>query len=183
MNRGKITILFILVVAVLMGGSAWLYQFQRGRQLQKAWGMDNLLLIHQAPQVELITLTDTKTGARNTEFLTIEGRDWPILERIEIGETDGLINARAPLVQDHSFLWTPNNPKAPTQWAFAIRFSDAKNQTTLAFSTEQERIILLENNSIVAVKPKLMESFKQFAHAVRTIHKAKKEAESSSEPN
>ncbi|MFT5525886.1 MAG: hypothetical protein ACI9G1_002201 [Pirellulaceae bacterium] len=192
MNSGKLTILVILIVAVLMGGSAWLYQFQRGRQLQKAWGMDNLLLIHEAPQVELIVLANTQSLDSQGDTFSIDGADWLIEKRIDLSQTNGLINARAPLVRDHSYLWEPGESEAEqseaeqsesaTQWAFAIRFKDATSQATLAFSTKQSRIMLLERNSIVAVKPKLMQSFGQFATAVITLDESKKAAEADS-PN
>ena len=212
MNRGKITILVILFVAICMGGIAWYYQFQRGQRLQKAWGMDNLLLIHDAPQVELIVLAEPgsppsgppatarteepeepeELGAtevvESTEVepavapepesasglgsLKIIDTDWPIQQQLDISQQEGLINARAPLVRDHSYLWTPEKNDRTAKWSFAIRFSDGGRQATLVFSTDTADIMLLGKNARIATRPKLMDSYRQFANAVVTLQQS-----------
>ncbi len=62
MQRGKITILIILLVAVVAAVSSVLYQIRGQQRAQDFWGTQTALLIDKAPQVEVLELGKPAAG-------------------------------------------------------------------------------------------------------------------------
>lgn len=82
MQRGTITILIIVSVAVVAAVSSVVYHYRNQQHAQQFWGTQTARLIDKAPQVQVITLGEADAG------LSISNDDEPDEPRAELEKAD-----------------------------------------------------------------------------------------------
>jgi len=162
-NRGKAVIAGIFLMALLLSGYAWWYQFQQGRRCREFLGTEAVRLIQLAPQVELLRLEQksagTDTSHRPEGILRIGGTTVLVSQHVEITGTPGLVHARHALLQDLNYQWDASPSDCVSRWSFALRFSQHGEDVIIAFDTQCNRIGLNGTERTGPFVPELMRTF------------------------
>ncbi len=143
-NSGKQFILGLLSVAMLMAAYAWWHHRQQGKLALDFWGAEVAYQLRHAPEVELWqlgtpvensgepssdqpTTPDAPANLESSSVATtvsIDGRDWPVVQQQEISQARGLVHARHALIVDLSFVWPakPSDDSIRPDWGYALKF-------------------------------------------------------------
>jgi hypothetical protein len=162
-NRGKAVIVGIFVVALLLSSYAWWHQFHQGRRCREFFGTKAVQLIRLAPEVELLRLEKKSATASDSSpplgILRI-GSDTVLISRhVDITETPGLLHARHALLQDLNYQWDTTHADCVSQWSFALRFVEDREDVIIAFDTQCNRIGLNGIERTGPILPELMRTF------------------------
>lgn len=132
-GNGRWLVAALLCVGALAGGFAWWWNFKRGRRTLEFFGPEAARLIRTAPQVELL-----KT---------------PPEDNVDFSHAPGLINARASLLSDASYVWdqTPAGSNSPR---LTVRFADGKRSVDLTFDFENRTLHTSSTNKTVVLSEK-----------------------------
>src|SRR5688500_17290353 len=100
LNRGKLAVVMMFAVALAAAGTAWWFNFHRGRQTLDFYGRDAALMIRTAPHVELLKLipADASAAEPSAELLTLGDQRLRVAQRQDMSRAKGLINARTSLL-------------------------------------------------------------------------------------
>jgi hypothetical protein len=140
LDRSKILIVALVGLGVVAAGGAMIFRYYQGRRALALWGAEHASRIRNAERVTLLRLS-AEEDASAIDQMNISGKSWNITSQIEISQTRDLDAVRRVFVEDAYFDWNPAN-STPVTWAFAVRFEDAKEATTLLI--EAKRIELVE---------------------------------------
>jgi hypothetical protein len=160
-NRGKLVVVTIFLIALAAAVFAWIYQLQRTRQALRFWGSHTAQLIRRAPKVELWRLSPE--SAPGTQLLaTLDDQSWHVLERKDISRAAGLVNARAALVQDASFDFHAPRGECRPHWAYAVRFEGEGGEALVAVDFQCRRIRSIHEEREAAMSEKLASGLRRF---------------------
>ena len=157
--KSRLVVVLIFLVAVVMGGYGWWYNFQQGRRSLRLWGSDAAVLIRYAPQVVLLQLELARPDERASERLDIDSQRFAIVRQFEISKVPGLVHARHALIEDASFVWSARQRACQPNWQFALRFLRGPQRATLAFDTNCDQVRLIEHNRTARLLDEPMRAF------------------------
>ncbi|HUE72746.1 MAG TPA: hypothetical protein VMP01_17805 [Pirellulaceae bacterium] len=161
MNRGKLAVLSILVLAIGLAGFAWWYNYHKSQRPIEFWGRNGIARIRHAPQVELLRL---RREAGTSSGLTISANSYAVSAQADISKTQGLKNGRDALVRDDSYDWKAvENDRSLSEYTHAVRFRDASGTTTVAFDFEREQLAYVESGAEKKGAAKIMAGWQTFA--------------------
>jgi hypothetical protein len=143
-NRGKLAVVAMLLVAVGLAAYALWFNIQRGQRSLEFWGREGARRIQQARQVELLWLVPANDGAAEGERLTIGGTMYSVARRKDISQARGLIHARTALLDDHSYVWNEQDSEGGGEYELAARFVADGGATTVAFDFQRRLIAHVE---------------------------------------
>jgi len=163
--RGRIVVITVFVVAIGLSVAAWRHNYVQTDQSARFWGRERALLLLRSPQLELLTLAnreldrlkddDEAEGEGKVASSDVLAANWLVVDSHDLSNAPGLIHFRHALTYDDNYLWNERSAKA-TEFdaAYALRFSDGKDQLVLLFPdgfTEMGR--LEDNASRVTILP------------------------------
>jgi hypothetical protein len=166
-HGGKLVIVVICLIALAAAIAARWYLSGQSRHAMRFWGGETARLIVQAPQVELLRIApaddvEADQPLESQEILTIQGREFRVVQSRDAGHAPGLINVRRGLVTDTSFGQlniVDRNTLIP--WSHAIRFQDGSESVTVAIFFELQQIIRVGDDKRASIDP-VAEGLKQF---------------------
>ena len=162
MNRGKLAVLSILLLAVALAGFALWWNVTSGRRTLEFWGQEGgARIIAPKAQVELLWLEPADSDAQS-ERLSIGGRSYAVVRKGEITGARGLVHARHSLLADESFNWDAKLDPA-AEYSLAARFTAAGGTTTVAFDLAGRQIVHVESGRAAKAAPKIAAGWKSFA--------------------
>lgn len=169
MNRGKLVIIAILLVAVGLAGFAWWNRWSRSQVVIAHWGPDAPAIIRTGKVVELLKLDPVvEPGSSADSVLTVGGVARRIADLRDISSAPGLIHARHQLVQNEAFHWDqPRDPDCQPEWTTALRFQQGNQQTTVVFDFRCRRAVLLDTETEADMSP-IAEAMESFLNSVAT---------------
>lgn len=152
MQRGKLAVVFMLLLGLGAALFAWQWNRSRGRQAAEFWGGDVARLIRSAPTVEAFRL---KTPLSDVVA------DWrTVAESKDVSKAPGLLHARNALLEDASF--EREHPSAADPlYKFAVRFSDGEKQTTLFLDPDTRQIRSDRQSANGELVPKVAEGWRK----------------------
>jgi hypothetical protein len=160
-NRGKLAVVSILLLAVGLAGFAWWFIYNKSQRPIAFWGVNGKERIQHAPQVELLWL---RRVAGTTGDVSILGKSYAAFARKDISNAPGSKNGRDALVRDDSYLWNfVGENESPADYTLAIRFADASGTTTAAFDLQREFIAHVESGREQKAAAKIVAGWKTFA--------------------
>jgi hypothetical protein len=160
-NRGKLAVVSILLLAVGLAGFAWWFIYSKSQRPIAFWGVRGKERIQHAPQVELLWLRHA-TGS--TGDVTIHGKSYIAFARQDISTAPGSKNGRDALLRDDSYVWNfARGNESQADYTFALRFRDASGTTTAAFDLERELIAHVEMGREQKAAAKIVTGWKTFA--------------------
>ena len=155
-NRGKLLICGILFVGLIAASVAWWYQHQQGQRILQLWGPQAAYRIRMAPKTELLQLAPLESTATDlAEPLVIAETSYRIRNIMDMSQRPGLVHARQALIQDASYVWDarPDPTSSSIDWQWALRFTDSKGTTLLAFDLTQGIICHLGHDAYANIRP------------------------------
>jgi hypothetical protein len=166
-HGGKLVIVVICLIALAAAIAARWYLSGQSRRALRFWGAETARLIIQAPQVELLRIApaddvDADQQLESQEILTIQGRDFRVVESRDGRQAPGLINVRRGLVTDTSFGQldiVDRNNRIP--WSHAIRFQDGSESVVVAIAFELQQVVRVGDDKRASVAP-VAEGLKRF---------------------
>jgi hypothetical protein len=160
--RGKLAVLAMLAVALAAAGTAWSFNYYRGRRTLDFYGRGAALLIRTAPQVELLELAGVdEIALPNAEILVVDGQVLQVVRRLDISQAKGLIHARTSLLADSSYVWDAEPCDYYPSAHYAVRFADI-SAATLAFDFHCQRVWHVEHERSVALADKVAQGWEEF---------------------
>jgi len=164
LNRSKMLVLGIVLLAVMAGMGAWYHQYFRGDQSLAYWGADFTTVIRHATKVELLLVEPANESGQSSDLLSLEIADaaYLISEQIDITKTRGLTHARQALVEDASFDWESGPSNQQLRWQYVLRFTLEGRQTAVALDLESGFACLTHRNNPISLGPKMLAGMKYF---------------------
>ena len=120
----------VLTAAGLGACSVWYHRAQTAQSVA-FWGPDVGKLVASAPHVEVFRLRWGSKVTDAVDALEFDGREYFLRDGRDISRAPGLTHMRTALLTDASFDWQQPDPKSPTNWQYALRFS-REGETVLA---------------------------------------------------
>ncbi|MEX2025742.1 MAG: hypothetical protein WEH44_00550, partial [Pirellulaceae bacterium] len=104
-NRGKLVVMLMLLAAVALAAFALWWNVASGRRTLEFWGQEaGARIISPQAAVELLWLEPAASDA-DSERLSIGGRTYAVVQKVEITSARGLVHARHALLEDASIDW------------------------------------------------------------------------------
>ena len=185
LNRGKICVLAILVVALTLSGLAWMWNRFAGMQSLKFWGPDGALIIRDGEQVELFEVIppgpEESALFSNVTFPSPSGIRFTreLTNPRDVSGAPGMIHAKNSLLQDHSFRWASGDqqhalrPEA-TRCTHAVRFTkDGEGAVTILFDFRENRLYFVEGQKSVLLAPKTVSGWKTYIRRFVAVDKTR----------
>jgi len=139
--RGRLVVIFIFTVAVLLSAFAWWWNYNRGRQTLALFGAEGATLVRTAPRVELLNI---KTG-----------------QMLDISQAPGLLNARASLLSDASYVWAAGDVPFDVP-QYAVTFSRGEQTVTVTFDLPDQTIKVSSTGRIVRLVKKTADGWRTY---------------------
>jgi hypothetical protein len=174
LDRGKISVLVILLAALALAGFAWWWNRYAGERSLKFWGPEAALIIRDAEHVELFELTPPpEEETASFETVTVPSPSGIRFARQlknskDVTGAPGLIHARTSLLQDHSFQWVEDDPQhslrpEATRCTHAVRFAkDGEGAVTILFDFRENRLYCAETQKSILLAPKTLSGWKTY---------------------
>lgn len=149
-NRGQLVILFIFGVSSAMGLFAVWSHHQQGHRCLAIFGSETANLIRHAPRVQLYVLANEieastkpadavdKSTSPHAEPLTIDRRQFAVLQHLDISDSRGLVHARHALIADASYVWSDGKVCAIPTWKHALKFTDGERTAILLLDFDND---------------------------------------------
>lgn len=150
---GKLVIIVIFGTALVGGVATLWFQFDARRHSREFWGSDTAVLINRAPKVELLRLSRAKESDEDDEQLTIEGVNYDVTERKEIGKARGFLHVRDALIRDTGFAWEKKRGDCQPNWEYVFRFVEHDKIEDIAFDLHCERVRLVSGGQEACISP------------------------------
>ena len=148
---GRLLVVGIFGLAILASGFAWWWNFNRGRRALELYGAEGATLIRTAPVVQVLR---------------------PDSERnLDISRAPGLINARASLLSDASYVWSAGELRQDSP-LFSVRFSKGERSIDVVFDFENETISNSVTQRVAKLKNKTAEGW--ISYLARQLEAANK---------
>jgi hypothetical protein len=157
MDRGKIAILTMVVLACALGLTSVVYHRWASHGVLAWWGGDMARLIADAPQVEALRLQESAEPANAAA--TMQPADWPVLDgkqyvvsqRKDVTSALGLDHLRRGLLDDANFLWSAAPPASVPHWSNALVFSDGAGRLVVVFDLANRRVGRADASATLAI--------------------------------
>jgi|GEM_PF-3265116 len=192
MQRGTITILLILAVAVLAATASVFYHYANQRYAQEFWGVQTAALIDKAPTVEVMRLgeadpsravTDDEPSENengNTAEAPAEKQEqpadeapaakalefnetaWLVLETRNAAPAKGISNLRRALVLDTTYNWSDLPPESDPVWQYALGVTDGRDWASVLFDFDSRRVGLAGGRKVAILHEEAAREFKGF---------------------
>jgi hypothetical protein len=159
-DRGKLAVLTMLGVALAAAAFAWWWNVQSKKQALAFFGPTAARLIGKAPTVELVAVRPAAPGDTG-ERLSIGDQHFTVLARHDVSQAQGLIHARAALLDDASYEW--QTPVILTLRPFMVRFAEGPDESLLALDTTARQLVRCDTGAKVRLNPKISAGWQQFA--------------------
>ena len=140
-STGRTAVLTMVAVGVLAAGLAWWWNFNRGRKALELYGPEAATLIRTAPNVEIL-------------------RPEPEVN-IDISKAPGLLNARASLLSDASYVWDAAG-SAQQSPLFSVRFRRGERSVEVTFDFENRTISNSATQRVALLNPKTAEGWRSY---------------------
>jgi len=164
MNRGKLTIVFILLMAVSAGSMAVWWQHNQQRRAMQFWGTDAAMLIRHAPEVGILKLGVIKeTEKVDSPTIAVDGTTLFVIERKDISNLRGLVHARYALIEDASFDWNDTRKDCVEKWEYAFQFSENEKVATVLLDFECARVHFVEQNCDATLTKQIMNGMRKYS--------------------
>jgi hypothetical protein len=162
LDRGKVTVLAILVLAAAAGGYAVWTRSGESPQAIELWGADTAKLLVNARQVEVRRVvsepfqgTQKITDPAGKSVLAGPPRDLTSLR--------DLTYIRRALLNDDFFAWDQSPEGCEPRWAFVIAFRDQGQAATIWIDDECQIVQLAERpEALACMRPDLLNSIRRF---------------------
>ena len=205
MQRGTITILLILAVAVLAATASVFYHYANQRHAQDFWGTQTAKLIDKAPQVEVMRLGEADPSLAMTEESSSESEagksdegstekqdseeapaikalefnqiPWIVLETRDAAPAKGISNLRRALVLDTTYNWSDVPPESEPVWQYALGVTDGRDWATVLFDFDSRRVGLAGGRKVAILHEEAAHEFKGFFDEQFAADKKSPEAE------
>lgn len=162
--NGKLVTIVLLVVAVAAASYAWWFQFSRGQRALEYWQGNNAAVIRHGDRAELLVLAEPAESieAAAVDRLTIDGRDYAIVQRATLDQAPGFVHARHALIDDASYLWEKPLPEK-IAWSHALKFENkAGEAVTVVIDLEAGWLLRIDRDRPLAMDEILQSGLKQF---------------------
>jgi len=150
-DRGKLAVLSMFALAIGAAAFAWWWNYRRGERCLAFYGSEAAALIRTAPTVEILELDPASTAEEPT-----------VARRIDISRAPGLLNARAALLDDASFVWGGKPQPASAKATHLVRFATADRELRLHFDSDHQSLEILPTGKSAVLDAKTSAGWKQF---------------------
>ncbi len=192
MQRGTITILLILAVAVLAATASVFYHYANQRYAQEFWGVQTAALIDKAPTVEVMRLGEvdpsqavtsdepSDSESEKTEDAPAEKQEqpaeedpaakalefnetaWLVLETRDAAPAKGISNLRRALVLDTTYNWSDVPPVSEPVWQYALGVTDGRDWASVLFDFQSRRVGLAGGRKVAILHEEAAREFQGF---------------------
>jgi len=163
MNRGKLTIVFIFLLAFSAGTGAVWWQYNQQRRAMRFWGTDAAMLIRHAPMVEILKLRAVdETEKSETPLVVVNDLRLSVAATKDISDLRGLVHARYALIEDASFDWDTSQKDCVESWQYGFRFSENENVATVLLDFECNRVYFAEQNCDATLTKQIMDGMRKY---------------------
>lgn len=153
MNRGKLAILAMFVIAGILGLVSVGYHTWASHGVLAWWGGDAARLIADAPQCRAIELQPGggNEPSKRDQTLQIDGQIYRIVRSREVAAVEGLDHLRRGLLDDGNFVWPAQPLPHAEHWTDALVFSDGTRQATVLFDFAGHRVGQPDASTVLAI--------------------------------
>jgi hypothetical protein len=189
MQRGTITILIIVSVAVLAAIASVFYHYRNQQNAQRFWGTQTAQLIDKAPQVKVLTLgaadaslslpgdddaaesaaeesekkaTEEAAAEPTVKALEFNGTPWIVMQSKDAAQAKGISNLRRVLVLDTTFDWSEPPSETEPRWAYGLAVEDGRDWATVLFDFDSRQVGLAGGRKTAILNPEANDAFKTF---------------------
>lgn len=183
MQRGKITILIILLVAVVAATFSVVYHFRNQQRAQHFWGTQTALLIDKAPTVSVLELREAEPGLSlagdddapgdsdsektapaepSVRALEFAGIPWLIVRSREAAQSKGISNLRRALVLDTTYEWGAVPAEIEPHWHYGLEVEDGHNWGTVLFDFDSSLVGLAGGRHLARLNAEANQAFATF---------------------
>jgi hypothetical protein len=148
LDRGKIAVLSMFALAIGAATFAWFWNYRRGERCLAFYGSEAATLIRTAPTVEILEVDPADPLA--------------VTRRIDISHAPGLLNARAALLDDASFIWGARPEPAEVNPTRLLRFANADREVRLRLNRERLSLEILPDGNSAVLDAKTSAGWQQF---------------------
>jgi hypothetical protein len=161
LDRGKITVLTILVLAAAAGGYAvWSRSGDSPKAIQ-LWGADTAKLLVNARQVEVRRVVSQ--ALEDEEMAGPDGETILLGPSRDLTTIRDLTYIRRALLNDDFFAWDKSPQGCHPHWAYAVKFRDGDTSATILIDDECQVVQLAENpQAIACMRSDLLNSIRGF---------------------
>ncbi len=142
MNRGKLAILLMFLVACVLGLVSVGYHSWASHGVLAWWGGDLARLVADAPKVEALELQplDANQSPKIGASLAVGGRIYAVRQRKDVSMATGLDHLRRGMLDDGNFVWPVKPVGSAEDWTDALVFGDGTRQVTVLFNFAAHRL-------------------------------------------
>jgi hypothetical protein len=163
LNRGKLVVIFIFMVALAMAGFALWWNWGLGRRSLEYWGQESGLAIRDAKTVQLMRLVEQPGNPDESgEFFQLDGRTWKVVQTKDVSSAQGLVHARHAFLEDASFQWDQPVDFSHPDWQYAVRFQADQEQATILLDLKLGAAGFWEAKRAVHLSPKTASGWTKF---------------------
>ncbi|HTN77827.1 MAG TPA: hypothetical protein VL096_21360 [Pirellulaceae bacterium] len=160
LDRSKVLIISIVVLAALLAGAGITFRYFYGRRALEFWGAEHAARIRNASDVQVLRLTPHAEAGAET-IINPQGAALFCEASKNIGEHPDLLHIRRVFVQDAYFEWdSTSHPER--NWTYALRFRDGTGVSTLLLNDADGEVQLLENGQQATFNTPVMRSVVRF---------------------
>lgn len=180
MNRGKLAILAMFLLACVLGLVSVGYHSWASHGVLAWWGGDLARLVADAPQAEALELQPLRAGqsSQPNDTLTIGGRTCAVGKRKNVSAASGLDHLRRGLLDHGNFVWPAQLVEPADTWTDALVFGDGTRRATVLFDFANHRVGRPDAATVLAID-KIASGWQDFFNDVlppqrnRTLHRSK----------
>jgi hypothetical protein len=163
LNRGKLVVIFIFVVALTMASFGLWWNWGLGRRSLEYWGQESGLAIRDAKTVQLIQLVEQHGNpGEGGEVFRVDGRTWKVVQTKDVSSAKGLVHARHAFLEDASFQWDQPVDFGGPNWQYAVRFQGDQEQATILLDMKRGAAGSWEARRAVLFSPKTASGWRVF---------------------
>lgn len=166
MDRGKLLIVALILLAAAAGGFALWFTLRSRSFALELWGSEAGLIVRDAERVSLSRLRPLPSGdgetphatAETGETLQVGGTRYAVTASRPIGEAPGLIKLRLALLENRAYEagyegGVPPSAGPPTTWRYLLRFERGDRRVSVLLDGELEQLRHHEADREAAVTP------------------------------
>lgn len=154
MDRSKLAILLMVLLACALGLTSVVYHRWASHGVLAWWGGDMARLIADAPRVAALRLqpADASQTAPPTDSLVVDGKQYIVSDRKDVTAAIGLDHLRRGLLDDGNFGWSaPPLTANSADWQYALEFSDSSNRLVIVFDLRARRLGRADASTTLAI--------------------------------
>jgi hypothetical protein len=159
MNRGKLTVVAMFVLAAAAAGYAvWMRAADAPRAIA-FWGADTAQLLANAPQVSVRRVLP-KASDGSEEQRSPSGEPVHVGPPRDLSTIRDLTYIRKALLNDKYFAWDEPVEDCEPHWVYVLRFQDQDAVATVWVDDHCDVVQLGENPKAIAKMPQLLNSIR-----------------------